>query len=142
MQSICMFTTPPFGFICCISKSEDEPLLTASLTAKPTISSDFERMPANKKTFTRSLETACIDRSSTMEAQRETTKKACVKCMFLQAFCVSENYLCSQMHLLPWLLRAKLCAIIDKYEALILNVYDHVRLAIPIHVLKFNGYLR
>src|SRR5713101_7879288 len=62
-----------------------------------------------------------------------TWRRGSLKGMFLQAF------LCSQMHLLTRLLRDKLCAIVDKHQALILNVYDHIRFAITIHIPEFRG---
>ena len=42
------------------------------------------------------------------------------------------------MNLLSRLLRNKLCAIIDKHQALILDMYNHIWLTIAIHVFEFR----
>ena len=43
------------------------------------------------------------------------------------------------IHVVAWLLRAKLCAIIDQHKLLILNVYNYVRLTIAIDIPNFTG---
>jgi hypothetical protein len=62
----------------------------SELTTKPTISSDFQRTPANKKPLSRSIETAYEDRPSSREAHRKITKKSCLKCTFLQVHLLQQ----------------------------------------------------
>jgi hypothetical protein len=67
--------------------------MTATLTARPTISSEFQRTPADKKHFPGSTESACEGRLLRSEAGRVRAKKARVEGMFLQAFlCVYLSF--------------------------------------------------
>ena len=58
--------------------------LTATLTAMPTISSEFLRTLANKNNFPTSTESACEGRLSRSEAERKTAEKARVEGTFLR----------------------------------------------------------
>jgi hypothetical protein len=58
---------------------------------------------------------------------------------FAWKYRILQAYLYSQMYLLSRFLRDKLCAIIDKHQELILNVYDHVYFAVSIRILELSG---
>ena len=91
--------------------------MTATLTAMPTLSSEFQRTPADKKHFSRSTESACEGRSPCLDAGRETAKKARVKGTFLQAFLCACAFRVASIRMqsvmlygLEWGLRAPLTA--------------------------------
>jgi hypothetical protein len=68
--------------------------LTATLTAMPTISSEFLRTLANKNNFPTSTESACEGRLSRSEAERKTAEKARVEGMFLQVDFLQQAMCC------------------------------------------------
>ena len=101
---------------------------------------DYQRLPANTSEHKYSL----TQPEKGIEEHEKTAKIKSLKDLCLQAFWYEipidlayASWPC--IHVVAWLLRAKLCAIIDQHKLLILDVYNYVRLTIAVDIPNFTG---